>query len=1118
MMLQFNLFNFCQLLLLFFPDSTVTITSLSLSSSVVLFFQNNSTLTISDVLLLKGGTLRSDLSSSSSFTSVDSLVLEGDHVVLHSHKLIVNRHFVWNHGSIELDSLGELMFVDVINVTLKGSDPNADLNSFLYCSWFNSYNNIDRSGNHDPDTITIDGPEFKRDESGGYLDIKPGDTLHVPNIPGLTGWRWASISIWIYIQEGGFGFGHNGWRCTFFIESYRVRWGPNSTPYDFPLETWFHLVVTATDGTMRVYVNGKSVADNTPSNTQRYYCSSGGPAVLPLSEISPMSSSNVSFTGRIRAVQVFRKSLSAEEVGQLNYDPLTGILGEGKLSLVNSEVTLLSSKFDLRSITLTSSILQSNEATFDKLQSLQLFNHSLVIFTQGTTIVSENISITLNSSELYFDTSVDISSSTLSLIAINSHLRNEFDFSNVHVLDLSFSTFELMYDFEIIVHYFWCSQCQLIGNSQFVITEFSKINSGNFSSSLIVRSSVTNSSSVSGEVQLSDSFDFFSHVTFDDVSVSEFQSSSGSIACHSDVLMRNDVTFSFVTFSPSLDVVLSDSNVNLNQDFKLLNFQVLSGSGVVFDTTSNSGKIIPLPLIVFENDLVLSLSSTVSIEVVDTNTSTKIFVGSTVYLDGTLEVDFDPFKYWSGHEFLLVSSSNLIGEFTSVNSTCSSIFKIIYTSTSVLGSFEEYIAHLDQVSYVSATGIDDPCCGSFNTPCASFKGVLERMGRKGKVYFHEGSYSFNQGLGKISDVDWEVIGLGDVMIEGRDETLFEIDDSVFVLSNVSVNTSTCRTFHISNSSVSVNNSTFQSLNMFSDGVVFDSSFTVCSSSFTSFSFEIVITCDLSFSISSSSLVTMFTSTFDNLIVNSLIDSDSSSLIISHSVFSDIISNSIFNLNNSELTITNCDIFNTFGDFFIDGYESALILNYLDFKFSNFTQWFSIVAGSFDGQHLAFFDITHDVFYFNNCSEAILQNVRVDGSNIDSLINFESTNISILDFSIQDSVGVTLITGFDSDISLESLLISNTSFNSFVSISFSCLIAASIQSHLSIFIDKLLSFYNSTIIFKEFLVTNVSSNTFSSSFDSTVLLEDTVVRHFDFQIFLNLRQSNVTFNNLSKLIA
>ncbi|KAL0244900.1 hypothetical protein GEMRC1_008982 [Eukaryota sp. GEM-RC1] len=63
---------------------------------------------------------------------------------------------------------------------------------------------------------------------------------------------------------------------------------------------------------------------------------------------------------------------------------------------------------------------------------------------------------------------------------------------------------------------------------------------------------------------------------------------------------------------------------------------------------------------------------------------------------------------------------------------------------------------------------------------------LERMGRKGKVIFHEGSYTFNQGLGNVTDVDWQLIGVGDVIIEGIDETLFEIVHSNLSLSNIDI--------------------------------------------------------------------------------------------------------------------------------------------------------------------------------------------------------------------------------------------------------------------------------------------------------------------------------------------
>ncbi|KAL0244149.1 hypothetical protein GEMRC1_008234 [Eukaryota sp. GEM-RC1] len=111
---------------------------------------------------------------------------------------------------------------------------------------------------------------------------------------------------------------------------------------------------------------------------------------------------------------------------------------------------------------------------------------------------------------------------------------------------------------------------------------------------------------------------------------------------------------------------------------------------------------------------------------------------------------------------------------------------MLYSKTSLIISVNDYVMELHQVSYISITGIDDPCCGSFDSPCASFRGVLDRMGRNGTVYLHEGTYSFNQGLGEVRDVDWEVIALGTVIIEGIDETLFEIVQSNLSLSTVHI--------------------------------------------------------------------------------------------------------------------------------------------------------------------------------------------------------------------------------------------------------------------------------------------------------------------------------------------
>ncbi|KAL0244245.1 hypothetical protein GEMRC1_008330 [Eukaryota sp. GEM-RC1] len=476
-------------------------------------------------------------------------------------------------------------------------------------------------------------------------------------------------------------------------------------------------------------------------------------------------------------------TLSIDEINQFSFD--TPQDHWGHLSFIDSNIMFLSAKMFISSVSLISSNLQLNNFTFEILEQVDLDSESIMSLSQDSKITSDSLHITLSSSELYYDDSVDISSSNVIVIAINSHFQSDFAFDHIHILDLSFSTFQSASSTNTIVAHFYCFSCQILGSSTLSVEKYSEINSGNFSSALIVQESVDNSS-ITGRIQLANSFDFFSHMILDDVSVSEFQSSSGSITCHSDVLMRNFVTMSTTSFDSDADIILSDANVILEQNFELLDFQILRGLGVIFDNTSNAGQIIPLPLINFDDNLSLFPSSTVSIQINSDNSSTQVTVGSTAFLDGTIEVEFDPFKHWGGKQYVLIDSCHRLGQFTSVKSTCSSIFNVEYTSTSVIGSFDDYIAHLNTISYISTTGVDDPCCGTFDSPCASFRGVLDRMGRKGKVIFHEGSYTFNQGLGNVTDVDWQLIGVGDVVIEGIDETLFEIVHSNLSLSNVNI--------------------------------------------------------------------------------------------------------------------------------------------------------------------------------------------------------------------------------------------------------------------------------------------------------------------------------------------
>ncbi|KAL0245134.1 hypothetical protein GEMRC1_009214 [Eukaryota sp. GEM-RC1] len=249
----------------------------------------------------------------------------------------------------------------------------------------------------------------------------------------------------------------------------------------------------------------------------------------------------------------------------------------------------LSAKIFISSVSLISSNLQLNNFTFQNLEQVELDSESIMTLIEDSKIDSDSLHITLNSSELYYDDSVVISSSNVILIAINSRFQNDFDFVNIHILDLSFSTFESSSSTHTIVAYFSCFHCQILGSSPLSVETYSEINSGNFSSSLIVQESADNSS-ITGQIHLAYSFDFFSHVILDDVSVSEFQSSSGSITCHFDVLMKNFVTLSSTSFASDAVVILSDANVILEQNLELSEFQILKGLGVILTTPQTLEK------------------------------------------------------------------------------------------------------------------------------------------------------------------------------------------------------------------------------------------------------------------------------------------------------------------------------------------------------------------------------------------------------------------------------------------------------------------------------------------------------------------------------------------------
>ncbi|KAL0245179.1 hypothetical protein GEMRC1_009259 [Eukaryota sp. GEM-RC1] len=207
-------------------------------------------------------------------------------------------------------------------------------------------------GNHGPNAIIIDVTEWNTDDICGYFDITTGNTLHIPNIPGEYGWRGASISLWIYFEEGGVGFGWSTSPCRFYIRTNRVDWGNSWRNIQFPLHKWFYLVITFDQSRARIYVDGNyqdSVTSGSP-----YRCSNGPPSHFPLSGIE---GSSTQFKGRIRAVQVFTKTLTTLEINMLSFDLHARIWGQGKLSIVDSEMTISLAVFRVELISLVSSTI-----------------------------------------------------------------------------------------------------------------------------------------------------------------------------------------------------------------------------------------------------------------------------------------------------------------------------------------------------------------------------------------------------------------------------------------------------------------------------------------------------------------------------------------------------------------------------------------------------------------------------------------------------------------------------------------------------------------------------------------------------------------------------------------
>ncbi|KAL0243226.1 hypothetical protein GEMRC1_005787 [Eukaryota sp. GEM-RC1] len=251
---------------------------------------------------------------------------------------------------------------------------------FLFYNWVTSSNQIDLSGNHESNKITISGPTWKTDRIGGYLEITNWNRLDIPNVPGEFGWRGASISLWIYFEEGGMGFGWSMSPCRFIIRENEVHWGDTFRVIFFPLNKWFNLVITLDQIEAHIYVD--STYEGSVKPTTPYKCARARDVPSQFS-LSAIGGSDIRFRGRVRAVQIFTKTLTFLEINQLTFDHHARIWGQGKLSLVNLEMMISSHTFGVQKISLVSSTIYLDHWSTE-LKSIELYVSELYYTASGS--------------------------------------------------------------------------------------------------------------------------------------------------------------------------------------------------------------------------------------------------------------------------------------------------------------------------------------------------------------------------------------------------------------------------------------------------------------------------------------------------------------------------------------------------------------------------------------------------------------------------------------------------------------------------------------------------------------------------------------------------------------
>ncbi|KAL0244569.1 hypothetical protein GEMRC1_008651 [Eukaryota sp. GEM-RC1] len=286
-----------------------------------------------------------------------------------------------------------------------------------------------------------------------------------------------------------------------------------------------------------------------------------------------------------------------------------GFKGNGTLSLDNATLQLSSMTAILSQISLSSSIVTTVNVSIDTLINFKLFS-STVIMSQFTTVSSNNFVLELESSELYLEDEVVITSSSITLFALNSDIYYWTQFFTVSIINLNYSSIFSNLNNEVTFSSFDCFHCQLLTNQKINITKHLEINSANLSANIELQQSASDVI-LSGNIRILNDLQLFSPTKLVNLQLSTLQSElpiKPYLHCFSNVLIQNLVSILNVDVDFKHNVLLLNASLQLDQDLVIKH--KLSGSGLIESNVLNYGSVVPDKSLEFSKKLSLFTSST----------------------------------------------------------------------------------------------------------------------------------------------------------------------------------------------------------------------------------------------------------------------------------------------------------------------------------------------------------------------------------------------------------------------------------------------------------------------------------------------------------------------------